>query len=76
MWVGTMPETGVGAQSALAIAGHRGCVFPTDVEASDRWYQPHTDLIDLIMGPDGSMAVPTQYVNPPMDRLVLAAEIQ
>lgn len=75
MWVGTMPETGVGAQSALAIACHRGCVFPTDVEASDRWYQRHTDLIDLVMGPDGSMEVPAQYVSPPMDRLVLAAEI-
>jgi O-succinylbenzoate synthase len=76
MWVGTMPETGVGAQSALAIAGHRACVFPTDVEASDRWYRRDTDLIDLVMRPDGSMAVPTQHVNPPMDRLVLAAEIR
>lgn len=76
MWVGTMPETGVGAQSALAVACHSGCVFPTDVEASNRWYQPGTDLVDLVMSHEGRMAVPTGYVNPSIDGLVLGAEIR
>jgi O-succinylbenzoate synthase len=38
LWMGTMPELGVGSAQALAIAAHPGFVFPTDVEPSARWY--------------------------------------
>jgi o-succinylbenzoate synthase len=38
-WVGTMPELGVGQAQAAALATLDGFVFPTDVEASDRWYR-------------------------------------
>lgn len=58
LWVGTMPETGVGAQAALALAGHRGCVYPTDLEPSERWYAPGADLIELTMSETGTMSVP------------------
>jgi O-succinylbenzoate synthase len=43
-WVGTMPELGVGSAHAL----HFGCVdvfaYPTDVEASARWFAD--DVVD------------------------------
>ena len=43
-WVGTMPELGIGALHALYLAAHPNCVYPTDVEASSRWFVE--DLID------------------------------
>lgn len=38
LWVGTMPELGVGSAQALTFAAHPGCTYPTDVEPSSRWY--------------------------------------
>ncbi|MFB3112804.1 MAG: o-succinylbenzoate synthase [Gemmatimonadales bacterium] len=58
LWVGTMPETGIGAQAALAVAAHPGCVYPTDLEPSDRWYDPGSDLVNLTMSGSGRMCVP------------------
>jgi O-succinylbenzoate synthase len=43
-WVGTMPELGVGQAQGAALATLEGFVFPTDVEASDRWYRD--DIIE------------------------------
>ena len=37
-WVGTMPELGIASAQALQLAMHPGFSFPTDVEASARWY--------------------------------------
>jgi O-succinylbenzoate synthase len=37
-WVGTMPELGVASAQALQLAMHDGFSFPTDIEASSRWY--------------------------------------
>ena len=37
-WVGTMPELGVASAQALHLAMHEGFSFPTDIEASTRWY--------------------------------------
>ena len=38
-----MPELGIGSAQALMFAAHPGCVYPTDVEPSARWY--HDDII-------------------------------
>lgn len=38
VWMGTMPELGIGSAQALILASHRAFQFPTDVEPSDRWY--------------------------------------
>jgi O-succinylbenzoate synthase len=38
LWMGTMPELGVGSAQALLLASHPGFRFPTDVEPSHRWY--------------------------------------
>ena len=37
-WVGTMPELGIASAQALHLAMHGAFSFPTDIEASSRWY--------------------------------------
>jgi O-succinylbenzoate synthase len=37
-WVGTMPELGIASAQGLHLAMHHGFSFPTDIEASGRWY--------------------------------------
>ena len=37
-WVGTMPELGIASAQGLHLAMHNGFSFPTDIEASKRWY--------------------------------------
>ena len=37
-WVGTMPELGIASAQALHLAMHHAFLFPTDIEASSRWY--------------------------------------
>jgi o-succinylbenzoate synthase len=39
IWVGTMPELGVGCAAAAALASLARINFPTDVEASARWFR-------------------------------------
>ena len=38
VWVGTMPELGIGQAQGMALATLSHCVYPTDVEASLRWF--------------------------------------
>ncbi|HJX92860.1 MAG TPA: o-succinylbenzoate synthase [Pyrinomonadaceae bacterium] len=37
-WIGTMPELGIASAQGLHLAMHSGFSFPTDIEASTRWY--------------------------------------
>lgn len=37
-WVGTMPELGVASAQGLHFAALEGFTYPTDIEASSRWY--------------------------------------
>jgi O-succinylbenzoate synthase len=37
-WVGTMPELGIASAQALHLAMHSAFSYPTDIEASSRWY--------------------------------------
>ena len=37
-WVGTMPELGIASAQGLHLAMHSDFSFPTDIEASIRWY--------------------------------------
>jgi O-succinylbenzoate synthase len=39
VWVGTMPELGIGQLQGIALATLDHCSFPTDVEASLRWFR-------------------------------------
>ena len=67
LWAGTMPESGIGSQAALAIAALPAFVYPSDLEPSERWYGRNTDVIKLTMGRDGRMAVPGQCVSRLLD---------
>jgi o-succinylbenzoate synthase len=57
-WVGTMPELGVASAQALQLAMHDGFSFPTDIEASTRWYV--ADVIEPLIEIDerGFIEVP------------------
>ncbi|MCZ2148872.1 MAG: o-succinylbenzoate synthase [Bryobacterales bacterium] len=58
IWVGTMPELGVGCAQGAALASLEGCDYPTDVEASARWFRD--DLIEpWIQVKDGMIGMPS-----------------
>jgi o-succinylbenzoate synthase len=59
LWAGTMPESGIGSQAAIAAAALPGFVYPSDVEPSTRWFGPDADVIPLTMDSQGRMRVPT-----------------
>jgi O-succinylbenzoate synthase len=59
LWAGTMPESGIGSQAAIAAAALPGFVYPSDVEPSTRWFGPDADVISLTMDSQGRMQVPT-----------------
>ena len=44
-----------------------GFVYPSDLEPSTRWYGRNVDVIKLVMGPDGRMAVPASSVGKMLD---------
>jgi len=71
LWAGTMPESGLGSQAALAAAAMPEFVYPSDLEPSSRWFGPGEDVIELTMSRDGRMAVPTQ----PIGRLLRPARL-
>ena len=51
LWAGTMPESGLGSQAALAAAAMPGFVYPSDLEPSTRWFGRNADVIKLTMTP-------------------------
>jgi o-succinylbenzoate synthase len=58
LWAGTMPESGLGSQAAIAAAALPGFVYPSDLEPSARWFGPGQDVIQLEMSPAGTMSAP------------------
>ena len=60
VWGGTMPETGIGARTILALGAFPRFAYPSDVEPSERWYAPGTDPLPLAMAPDGTMPAPRE----------------
>lgn len=68
LWAGTMPESGLGSQAALAAAALPGFVFPSDLEPSTRWFGRNQDVIKLTMDAQGMMRVPGVSVGRMLDR--------
>lgn len=50
-WVGTMPELGVASAEAVHLGTLPNCLYPTDVEASSRWFTD--DILDPPLTIDG-----------------------
>jgi O-succinylbenzoate synthase len=73
LWAGTMPESGLGSQAALAAASLPGFTWPSDLEPSARWFGRGTDVIELTMDGDGMMSVPRRSVRHLLDRDRFAA---
>ena len=67
LWAGTMPESGLGSQAAIAAASLPGFVYPSDVEPSARWFGEGTDVIELRMTRTGMMPVPEHSVSRQLD---------
>lgn len=57
LWGGTMPETGIGSQAIIALGSFAGFTLPTDVTASERWFVPGSDLIEIMMDEQGRIPV-------------------
>ncbi len=57
-WLGTMPELGIASAQALQLAGLTGFIYPTDIEASSRWFVD--DIIDptITISDGGVIEVP------------------
>jgi O-succinylbenzoate synthase len=49
-WLGTMPELGIASAQGLHLATLPGFTYPTDVEASERWYVD--DLVEPLLAID------------------------
>lgn len=73
LWAGTMPESGIGSQSALAAAAMPGFTFPSDLEPSTRWFGRNADVISLTMSAEGRMEVPRTSVASLLDEDRFAA---
>ncbi len=67
LWAGTMPESGLGSQAAIAAAALPGFVYPSDLEPSDRWFGPGNDVIQLDMTSTGMMRVPDRSIATLLD---------
>jgi O-succinylbenzoate synthase len=63
LWAGTMPESGIGSQAAIAAAALPGFVYPSDVEPSARWFGKGVDVIELQMAEQGYMQVPDASIE-------------
>jgi O-succinylbenzoate synthase len=68
LWAGTMPESGIGSQAAIAAAALPGFAYPSDVEPSTRWFGPGGDVIPLTMNGEGYMSVPSVCIDRQLDR--------
>lgn len=67
LWAGTMPESGLGSQAALAAASLPGFVYPSDLEPSARWFGRNVDVIKLTMNSEGRMTVPGVPISALLD---------
>jgi O-succinylbenzoate synthase len=68
LWAGTMPESGIGSQAALAAAALPGFTYPSDLEPSTRWFGRNADVVKLTMDRSGHMPVPGVSVGRMLDR--------
>ena len=81
VWCGGMMETGIGRAVNVAIATLPNFIYPSDISASDRYWE--RDLIDppFTINPDGTIDVPSEpglgvNVNEAvLDRVTVGREI-
>jgi o-succinylbenzoate synthase len=57
-WVGTMPELGVASAQGLHLAALDGFTYPTDIEASSRWYVDDVIIPGIEIDTRGYIQIP------------------
>jgi O-succinylbenzoate synthase len=57
VWIGTMPELGIGQAQGMHLATLDHCRYPTDVEASLRWFRDDI-IVPLLEVNDGCLHLP------------------
>ena len=58
-WLGTMPELGVASAQGLHFAALEGFDYPTDIEASARWFEDDVIEPQITIDREGFIRVPT-----------------
>lgn len=77
LWIGGLLETGVGRAANLAFASLPGVTLPSDISATDRYYDPDITEPRFVLGPESTIAIPTGPgigVEVQMDRVETAME--
>ncbi len=58
LWIGGLMETGVGRAANLAFAALPAVNLPSDISATDRYFDPDLSEPPFVLGADSSLAVP------------------
>jgi O-succinylbenzoate synthase len=58
LWIGGMLETGVGRAANVAFASLPGVTLPSDISATDRYYDPDLTETPFVLQADSTLAVP------------------
>ncbi|HUQ95258.1 MAG TPA: o-succinylbenzoate synthase [Bryobacteraceae bacterium] len=79
VWVGTMPELGIGQAQGMALGTLSHCTFPTDVEASTRWFrddiiQPFLEVQDGCLHPPASPGLGFEVNESKLEKYKVAAK--
>lgn len=67
VWIGTMPELGIGSFQALSLCMLDNCKFPTDVEDSLRWYTD--DIIEPMIEVKNGIIIFRDYINVSLEKV-------
>jgi O-succinylbenzoate synthase len=58
LWIGGMMETGVGRAANVAFASLPGVTLPSDISATDRYYNPDVTEPPFVLDENSTLAVP------------------
>jgi o-succinylbenzoate synthase len=79
VWVGTMPELGIGQAQGMALGTLPHCLYPTDVEASLRWFRddiiaPVLEVKDGCLYPPQAPGLGFEVSQAKLDKYAVASE--
>lgn len=77
LWIGGMLETGIGRAANLAFAALPGVTLPSDISATDRYFNPDITEPPFFLGADSTIALPAGWgigVEVQPERLAAAEE--
>lgn len=59
LWVGGMLETGIGRAANVSFASLPGITLPSDISATDRYFDPDITEPPFVLNPDSTLTVPS-----------------